>query len=72
MKIGDWPFGPPGVACRTCLRAPCRCPPVLLRYFPMAFPDPTGEDVEIVFQVLSHNPPRPARRKAAKRRPHKG
>lgn len=26
IKIGDWPFGPSGVDCRTCLRAPCRCP----------------------------------------------
>lgn len=36
MKIGDWPFGPPGVDCRTCLRAPCTCP--IRLFFPACPP----------------------------------
>jgi hypothetical protein len=51
LRIGDWPFGPPGVACRTCLREPCTCPP---KFFPLwPLPDPlVGLAVELFLPEL--------------------
>lgn len=60
MKIGDWPFGPSGVDCRRCLRAPCVCavnsfgPRGELYYWPVVYKvDAAGEVFTVALSPFS-------------------